>query len=509
MSAASGRAADVEAGPAVRHAGGAGAVALQVALFLIAAGLAASTLRWGISPHDEGLMLAWGRRVADGQWPYRDFWSNYPPGQTLVTAALIKLFGPSLVVWRIVRVLVGAAASILAFRLVRRDAGTRLGLGAWAAVAGAMAWPLTPGPNALAITLALAAVLAARRHPAAAGALAGAAFLMRFEVGVAAALAAMLVSGTRPAARRVALVAVAVAVVCLLPFAIAAGGDMADQTIGFIGIAGQQRLPFPLDPTGIGLDPNKLLELWFPLILVVGSVLWLGWALLRRPAAPGWAMAPLIAAGVAYLLARTDEFHLVPLSAALAVGLALAAGAERDRGRRAPWLRAALLVALALIAVHGWERQLGVLRHPPARAAVPGGVGDGVTTDPAQAAALRALIPRVRALTPGGEPVLVAPPRYDRVRVGDPLLNVLLDRPNPTRYDVMQPGVVTTAKVQREMVGDLARTDVVVRWLGAPARQVEPNASGRSSGVHLLDDAIARRFRPLSRYGDWVVLVRR
>jgi len=109
----------------------------------------------------------------------------------------------------------------------------------------------------------------------------------------------------------VALVAVAVAVVCLLPFAIAAGGDMADQTIGFIGIAGQQRLPFPLDPTGIGLDPNKLLELWFPLILVAGSVLWLGWALLRRPAAQGWAMAPLIAAGVAYLLARTDEFHLV------------------------------------------------------------------------------------------------------------------------------------------------------------------------------------------------------
>ena len=95
------------------------------------------------------------------------------------------------------------------------------------------------------------------------------------------------------------------------------------------------------------------------------------------------------------------------------------------------------------------------------------------------------------------------------MRVGDPLLNVLLNRPNPTRYDVVQPGLVTTAAVQREMARDLARTNVVVRWNGAAARRVEPNASGRSSGVHLLDAAIAAQFRPLARYGDWIVLVRR
>ena len=117
----------------------------------------------------------------------------------------------------------------------------------------------------------------------------------------------------------------------------------------------------------------------------------------------------------------------------------------------------------------------------------------------------------MRALTPHGEPVLVAPPRYDRVRVGDPLLNVLLQRPNPSRYDVIQPGLVTKASVQREIARDLrrTRTPVVVRWLGADARRVEENGSGRSSGVHLLDRAIARDYRVAARYGDWVVLVRR
>ena len=106
---------------------------------------------------------------------------------------------------------------------------------------------------------------------------------------------------------------------------------------------------------------------------------------------------------------------------------------------------------------------------------------------------------------------MVAPPRYDRVRVGDPLLNVLLERPNPSRYDVIQPGLVTTASIQREIAGDLRRTHtpVVIRWLGASAQRVEHNGSGHASGVQLLDRVIARDYVRLARYGDWVVLARR
>jgi hypothetical protein len=275
---------------------------------------------------------------------------------------------------------------------------------------------------------------------------------------------------------------------------------MADQVLGFASLQDLQRLRFPLHYDG-PFDLNKLLEFYLPAILVAGSVVWAGWALVRRD---GLALAPLLAVGVAYLLARTDEFHLVPLSVVLAIALACAAGRE---GRALP--RAALGVALALIAVHGLERRAGQALHPPALAKVPAPAADGVRTAPADAAALRALIPYVRARAPAGAPVLVAPPRYDRVRVGDPMLNVLLDRPNPTRYDVVQPGVVTTAKVQREMARDLRGTPVVVRWLSALAREREPNGSGRSSGVFVLDRAIARGYRRAARFGDYLVLVRR
>jgi hypothetical protein len=474
-------------------------LAICAGLFAAALALSGFTILRGYQPHDEGLMLAWARRIADGQWPYRDFWANYTPGQPLVLALLAKLFGPSLLSWRIVRIAIDATVALLAFVYVRRRAGTAWALAAWVAAAGAMAWPSGPGPNPPALALALGALIAAPRAPIAGGALAGLAFFFRPEIGVAAVIGAAVEAG-RAGTARVAAAAAAVAVVALAPFAIVAGGEMFDQVVGFAPLQHLQRLPFPLHYRG-PFDLNKLLEFYLPAILVAATALWAVWAVARRQ---GAALAALVAVGLAYLLARTDEFHLVPLSVVLAVALAIAVAREADR---AP--RIALAIALALIAAHGLERRAGQALHPPALAPIPAEAADGVRTSPADAAALRALIPYVRARAPGGAPVLVAPPRYDRVRVGNPMLNVLLDRPNPTRYDVVQPGLVTTAKVQREMARDLRGTPVVVRWLSPLAREVEDNGSGRSSGVFILDRAIARGYRFAARFGDYVVLVRR
>jgi hypothetical protein len=294
----------------------------------------------------------------------------------------------------------------------------------------------------------------------------------------------------------VALAALVVAAVSLVPFLIASGGDMLSQTVGFVDEQRLQRLPFPLHPH-VGLDPNKLLEFWMPLILLLGCVAWL--AIGRRR----WALAPLALVGLGYLLARTDLYHLVPLSVALAV--MLACGASERTGAA----RIVLGVLLALIAAHGLERQIGRIVHRPALAAVPGGVGDGVETETADAKALRALVPYIRSRVPAGDPVFVANPRHDLVHAGDPLQNVILDRPNPTRYDVMQPGVVTTAKVQREMVRELANTKLVVVWHDPRATLREDNAAGRSSGVHILDDYLRTQFTPAARYGVYEVRTRR
>ena len=466
-------------------------------LLLLGTGLAALDLRAGLGPHDEGLMLQWGRRIAGGEWPYRDFWCNYLPGQPLLQAVL----GSSLVTWRVVRAVTGAAAAVLAYLLVRRETvNDRWALAAWAAVACAMAWPLTPGPNASAVALAFGALLAARRHGVRAGALAGLAFLFRPEVGVAAALGAALLA---PPGRRAPppVAGAAVALAGLLPFLVVSPGDFLAQTFGFAAQQHLQRLPFPVVPhTG---DPNKLLERMFPAILVLATAGWAASAPARRQ---GLALLPLVVAGLAYLLARTDEFHLVPLAAVLAVALAAAAAREERRP-----MQVALAAGLTLIVLHGLDRQYGKVSDGVEMVGIDLPTASGARTAPKDALALKELAAAVDRRSRPGDPLLSAPPRYDRVRVGDTLLYVLLDRRDPTRYDVVQPGVVTKASVQREMVRDLRRsgTRLVVRWVAPVALATEANGSGHSSHVHILDRWIAAHFRRAGRFGDYVLLERR
>lgn len=485
-----------------------GSAGLMFALFVLAAGLSAFTLLRPISPHDEGLMLQAGARIAHGQWPYRDFWTNYPPGQALVLAGLDKLFGISLLSWRILRVIIDALTALLAFRLALRSTGSRSwALLAWLGVAGAMAWPTGPGPNPPALLLAFAALLLAPRRPTVAGIVAGVAILFRLEIGAAAVLG-VLIAAPQGSRGRAAIAAVLTAAVTLAPFFVTDPGAMVHDTIGFLRIQGLQRLPLPVHYHG-PLRPTKLLEFYFPLILLVAAAvcaeaLTLASREERSADRTTLSLVPLALVGVAYLIGRPDEFHLVPLSAVLAVILAGAAATTRHGA-----LRAALAVALGLIAIAGLERRAGQALHPPAAAAVPGPAGAGVHTSPADARSLRHLQAAVNRLIGPGQPIFVANPRFDRVRVGDPLLYIILGHPNPTRYDVMQPGLVTTARVQREIIASLRRTHtrLVVRWLNPTASARENDGAGRSSGVHLLDRYLAAAFRRDARYGDYEVLM--
>ena len=480
-------------------------------LFCAGAFISGLGIWWGINPHDEGLMLQAGARIADGQLPYHDFYANYGPGQYFLIGGLDVLFGPSLVAWRVVRVALDATVAVLAYALARRDAREPLALGAWLAVAAAMAFPSIPHPNPTALALGFGALLLAGRSPAPAGALAGLAFVFRFDLGLAAAVGAALAAaetGGRRAAVRVLLGAGVLGGLLLAPIVIAAPADFWDQTFGFaLDEQGLQRLPLPGAYHG-GLEPNKLLQHYFTYVLLAGFGLWLVVAVRDRAPLRLWAPAPLAAAGIVYLLARADVFHLVPLSAVLPVLLATAAA--RELGMRRTGWALGLATVLALIALHGLDlKRIEVLNHPPL-AAIDVDVADGVKAPRDEARALGALVRYVRARVPPDRPIFVANPRHDLVRVGNPLVYVLADRVNPTRYDVMQPGVVTTAPVQREIVAGLERSRprIVVRWLDPAADQPEPNGAGRSTGVRVLDQYIRRHYVEAKRFGDYAVLSR-
>jgi hypothetical protein len=283
-----------------------------------------------------------------------------------------------------------------------------------------------------------------------------------------------------------------------------------------------QSLPFPLDYDGplntssiggfLSDSAENLLVFYLPLALMVGlagSLVALGLRFTRER----WAelAAAVFAIGMAhYLITRADVFHTAPLAVMVAV-LGVWALAGLTRGRlRAPLTAVASLavvLALAYALVEGLDRRWLELRADDAPLDLP--AADGVRVrDPES---LEAAVRHVHERVPPGRPIYVATRRSDLVSSGHPLFYVLADRPNPTRYDIQAPGVVTSAPVQREIVADLerTRTPLVVRWTAPITAVREPNRGGEPTGVTVLDDYLRRAYRRVARYGDFVVLERR
>jgi hypothetical protein len=523
---------------------------LTFALFAGAALLSAITMLDGIQPNDEGLMLQAAARIAHGEVPYKDFWWFYPPGQPLLLGGLWKVLGPSLLEWRVLRVLCDAAVTVLAWRLaLRGGASPRVALAVWLAAALAMAYPSGPHPYPPTLVLCLAALLTFEERPVVAGVLAGLAAYWRLEfagyltLGI---LLACLVSRAPRTAGRFAGAGALTAAILYAPIVALAGlGRSWDLLIKYplTEFSAYQSLPFPLHYDGplntgsiggfLSDSAENLLFFYVPLVLVVGLAVGLSGLALTWSRETTWRLAVgVFAIGTAhYLITRPDVFHTAPLGVMVAVLVGWAASGKREAaaaqsGRAAPAAPStaaartiadrcapalALLAAavLAFAIVEGADRRWLELRRDYAPLRLP--VADGVRVPKADRADIERAVAALQARVAPGRPTYVATLRADRVTSGYPLLYVLADRRNATRYDIQAPGVVTSLPVQREIVADLERERpaAVVRDVSPITAAPEPNKAGRSSGVRLLDDYLARAYAPAARYGRFVVLARR
>ena len=558
-------------------------------LFAGAALLSAITILDGVQPNDEGLMLQAASRIADGEVPYSDFWWYYPPGQPYLLAGLWELFGPSLVTWRVVRVLTDAAVAVLAFELARRRAPGWPALGVWLAAACAMAFPSQPHPFPIALALALGALIAVERRPLLADVLLGACAAWRLEfaayagLGIAVAHALSSEPGHARITRfgRVVAAAVATGAVLYLPVVLSAGAGRSWEMLveyPVLDFGDYQSLPFPLDydgplntagPGGFLSDSaENLIHFYLPLALVVGLAGGLLALALRFTRADPWPAATAVfAIGMGhYLLVRADLFHTAPLAVMVSIlaawalaargawskasrmrtllttrgkpkseaseiatestsGDAAGGGAPRDPAappppaavapaepipgaRRALALAATAAAALgfAWALAEGLDRRVrGLTDEDTVALDIP--VADGVRARPQRALALERAARYVRERVPEGEPIYVTTKRADLVTSGNPLLYLLAERRNATRYDIAAPGVVTSAPVQREIVADLRRErPLVVRWTAPITAEPEPNRAGESSGVRILDDYLEREYRQVAKLGYYVML---
>lgn len=479
-----------------------------VLLFLAAALISGFTILQGIDPFDEGIALQAAHRVSEGQTPYADFTWAYGPVSPYLLGGLFKVFGASLLQWRILRVFADAAVALVVYVLLRRFAPPRVALLGWLAAACAMAQPRSANPFPFALLFALLAILPRRVLPAAAFTALAAAFRLDFALYGAAGVVAVLVLERRlKDTTKYLAMTIGLALLVYAPFLIDIGPSRLYDAL--IGTSLHDRdywtLSFPISYGGsLRLwrphDLKDVIDYYQPLLLVIGLALAAVATAMRRV----WVGLAVFAVGaLSYLLSRTDEFHTQPLFVALAVLLPAVAVWGRHRA-----LTVAAACVFALMLAHGVANRLSALFDPPAMSAVHVDAADGAEAPPREARALERVVADVHARVPAGEPIYVAPRRSDLVAYSNSIVYVLAERDNAARRDF---GLLTGPAEQQAIVDQLRtkRPRVVVRWTDPLSSKAEPNLRGRSSGTHSLDDYLASDYRLLERLYHYDVLVPR
>ena len=505
-----------------------------------------------VEPYDEGVILFGAARVLHGDVLHRDFYANYGPGQFYSLALLFEVFSPSILVERLWDAFTRALSPPLVFAILTGTGlfGGRRWIPATAAVA-AVVWlasigfPGYPVFPALAATLAsvacLAPVLARRRSgPArrarlvAAGFLVGVATAFRYDVGflvavteVAVLAARFLCSGppVRVAAREAALASLwfglgLALLAAPLILAYVAAGAIDGFVLDIVTLSSRSYVQMrSLPPPGIAaLVGNPLTwAVYLPLVAVAAATaVVLAMARQTTDRARIWPVVLLAAITLAAFAKGFVRISGIHMAMAIIASLVLLAILVACASRLGPVVQTLVAVAVILAgacteleAAQGLAvlaRNTAWLRSG-ADCRTPGGLERlrCFETETKRLDAVR----YVRRETAPDEPIFVGLGRHDKIFENDVLFYFLAGRPSATAWHHMDPGVQTTAMVQRRMVAELdrRRTKVVVietEW----DTVAEPNGSAVGSGVTLLDDYIRAHYQPVAHFGDIAVLRR-
>ncbi|OGU14466.1 MAG: hypothetical protein A2X61_14430 [Ignavibacteria bacterium GWB2_35_12] len=115
----------------------------------------------------------------------------------------------------------------------------------------------------------------------------------------------------------------------------------------------------------------------------------------------------------------------------------------------------------------------------------------------------------IKNTVPINEKIFVGNYFHDRILLNDLMFYFLTDRDACTKYHELHPGVATTEKVQKEIVADFQKKDVKYIVLCENNEFVEPNKSSLSSGVFILDKHIHANFELHKKFGTYQIWKRK
>ncbi len=523
----------------------AGRLLASLLLLLLALAAAAALVPFDAEPYDEGLMATGGALAVHGKLPGVDYYAPYPPGAFVTLGLAFRLWGVRLLVERWYAAGLAALIGALGFWLItgfRPDAerpGWRKLAAPWLvclAIAFLVSTRWVTPVNGGALVLVLATGIALRaalprgrlRDAFFCGGLAGATALWRLDFGAYVAVATIGVwllhagGSERDVAWRrrlpgAAALCFGVLFVSLPPLVwiVARGGHRAFASL-FL---------WPLTSTAAAHLP--WIHYWSAFLLPLAAVglLFEAQPSLReerdRAAVAHW----LLFVGLGFLvysLGRTHATHLLPLRAISLLLGAVVVGVRRPRasasrlsgtgavipaaGRESsspllPWPGLALTACVLSLSVGPVHEYFHALRLPARRrVSLPGPRGAGIYPPSRRAWEYRRIVPYLRDQIPAGARLFCAAPRHDCFMKSDNLAYFLADRESGTYYWCLDAGVTSTRAVQQEMVQELEAARVPVVLIHSEGFNHEPNAGGRCTGSHLLDDYLRRQFQAIETW---------
>lgn len=472
--------------------------------------------------YDEGLILTDAKMIDWGFAPYRDFYSNYPPGTFLTVLALWKLFGESVRSVRVLGIVVHVVIALTSGRLAGRLAGRRFSLFASAIVLG---WLNFLFVGVCAWTFALAALLLfielvsptatapaiGRARSAAAGVALGAVGCYRHDLLVYFGLTLVAVAGayylwqkTRPALDWRWLIGGAALPLGLLwiPTFARAGihqvvADLYFDQVHYVLPA--RKLPFP----PLWTLHHQVFPAFFGKIFEASVFMTL--------TGPLWALITLFFA----YKRRVDMTLALTLSAAALAVIPQGAG-RTDLPHVLYTVAPGLIMLVGLLeqllqSIAGWYWKWplsGVIAafliwpmveqmHSPADMNLP--------REPPVRAVRQQLMAYMQDHTQPNERIFVSYKQHRRLLANEIDLYYYIDRPGATRYMQYDPNVVTRADVQQHMAEELERNHVryIVLMVDGGVWN-EPNLS-RNIGATVLDDYIQSHYKRVTSFGRYEV----
>lgn len=505
-----------------------------------------SLLYSNLNVYDEGTILTGAERVKNGEVPYRDFWTIYPPGQFYALGGWFKLFGSSLLAERIYDLLIRCFLSIMPFLISRKlGCNLRTSVIAWGMAMlylGSFtffAYPVYPAllfiflgiyyyldhskPTKLLLSGASIGIAALFRHDLAlfAGASLGLTILIQsWKLSKPKGSAVAGLSSLTQNRKRVwssiwkpngyfLIGLVIIALPCAWYFIELVGWDSLIEhlvTTPAEIIPNFRSLPYP--------SPFYLEHLQFyifPGILLTGMIITVVLMVrfkMQDPAMFGFFSLFLI--GILVLnqvRVRSDTIHLLPAGLlAITVTPAFFQFIFRPmlshlRMGRLFVTGAAIVISLPFLLPFYQE----VVRFNPRHFTMTGGwspvTKSGVSRITPE---MVGVVQYIQSETGKNEPIYVGTKNHDQFVICDAAIYFLSNRPPATRYHELHPGVTSTPVVQKAIISDLEAKQVQLLVL-APRFWEEPNQSRIDTQTELLDQHIQINYVQDTSFGVYEI----